>query len=417
MKLNKTFGRIATTLVATAMLASVAAVPAFAVETSDVTIPANGYVDQTENTDINSFSFKKVLEWPADVEKPQVQFNFELKGVNPVTGEIAEKEGKKANVVQGIGDTITANVIIGDAADGAVTENTYNEGENDEFKTKQVTDDVKVTISGINFLEPGVYKYELTEKEPTNANVSISDFTTSKIARTVYLYVERVNDNIVVTGVTLFDGQVTYDDEKDQLVVPGKTDSILNYYLLEGDPDNPDPDNPPSVKANEIAISKTVAGEMGNQTERFNFDVKITDYATGKTYNAVYETTNDGSTWTPDKTRPAVTFNADNDYQVAVQLAHHERLRITGFSNGEKCTVDEADYSTTEGYTTSVAGGAITADGDTATFSGSNLTIDYTNTRNAVSPTGLIMDIAPYVLLVVVAAAGCFVFLRKRRED
>lgn len=44
-------------------------------------------------------------------------------------------------------------------------------------------------------------------------------------------------------------------------------------------------------------------------------------------------------------------------------------------------------------------------------------TIAYTNNREAVSPTGLIMDIAPYVLLVAVAAAGCFVFLRKRRED
>ena len=43
--------------------------------------------------------------------------------------------------------------------------------------------------------------------------------------------------------------------------------------------------------------------------------------------------------------------------------------------------------------------------------------MNYTNTREAVSPTGLIMDIAPYALLVVVAAAGCFVFLRKRRED
>ena len=43
--------------------------------------------------------------------------------------------------------------------------------------------------------------------------------------------------------------------------------------------------------------------------------------------------------------------------------------------------------------------------------------VTVTNDRDAVSPTGLIMDIAPYVLLVVVAAAGCFVFLRKRRED
>ena len=43
--------------------------------------------------------------------------------------------------------------------------------------------------------------------------------------------------------------------------------------------------------------------------------------------------------------------------------------------------------------------------------------VAYTNTRNAVSPTGLAMNVAPYALLVVVAAAGCFVFLRKRRED
>ena len=39
------------------------------------------------------------------------------------------------------------------------------------------------------------------------------------------------------------------------------------------------------------------------------------------------------------------------------------------------------------------------------------------NTRDAVSSTGIVMNVASYVLLVVVAAAGCFVFLRKRRED
>ena len=42
---------------------------------------------------------------------------------------------------------------------------------------------------------------------------------------------------------------------------------------------------------------------------------------------------------------------------------------------------------------------------------------EFTNNREAVSPTGIVMNVAPYVLLVVVAAAGCFVFLRKRRED
>ncbi len=41
----------------------------------------------------------------------------------------------------------------------------------------------------------------------------------------------------------------------------------------------------------------------------------------------------------------------------------------------------------------------------------------YTNRRDSVAPTGVIMIVAPYVLMVVIAAAGCFVFLRKRRDD
>ena len=40
-----------------------------------------------------------------------------------------------------------------------------------------------------------------------------------------------------------------------------------------------------------------------------------------------------------------------------------------------------------------------------------------TNTRSTTTPTGIVMNVAPYALLVVVAVAGCFVFLRKRNED
>ena len=45
------------------------------------------------------------------------------------------------------------------------------------------------------------------------------------------------------------------------------------------------------------------------------------------------------------------------------------------------------------------------------------INMTFINTRDAVSPTGIVMNVAPYALLVVVAAAGCFVFMRKRRED
>lgn len=43
--------------------------------------------------------------------------------------------------------------------------------------------------------------------------------------------------------------------------------------------------------------------------------------------------------------------------------------------------------------------------------------IEFNNSRNSSTPTGIVMNVAPYALLVVVAVAGCFVFLRKRNED
>ena len=48
---------------------------------------------------------------------------------------------------------------------------------------------------------------------------------------------------------------------------------------------------------------------------------------------------------------------------------------------------------------------------------GQDVNVTITNYMQTVAPTGLAMDIAPYALLIVVAAAGCFVFLRKRNED
>ena len=105
MKLNKTFGRIATTLVATAMLASVAVVPAMAEpEKVNGAITSDGYYDDTTDAGIDTFSFTKELEMPVDVDEPTVTFNFTLSPDNPVGNEIASDEQQKsADVKAGLG--------------------------------------------------------------------------------------------------------------------------------------------------------------------------------------------------------------------------------------------------------------------------------------------------------------------------
>lgn len=77
---------------------------------------------------------------------------------------------------------------------------------------------------------------------------------------------------------------------------------------------------------------------------------------------------------------------------------------------------------TNEDYTPSINNDGVTVDGATAT---GDMTIDktsaaktvaYTNERNASTPGGVIMTIAPYALMVVLAGAFAVVFLTRRNR-
>lgn len=278
-------------------------------------------------------------------------------------------------------------------------------------------------MKSIEFKEPGVYKYKLVETDPTTAATDktvLDDITKSDVTRTVYLYVERQSGKCVVTGVTLYNGEVTL--KGGEFTNPTKTSSILDYYMLEGDPDEPDPEKPPVAVANDLTVTKNVAGEMGNKSEPFAFDITVGTQGSGKIYK--YTITKDGKTGTTQ------TVNAGTKIP-DVSLEDGDSIKITGISASDTFTVTETAAANNgeknaAGYTTKYSMTGNNQDTNKNTVTGSlakqdekpvSTTITFTNTRNAVSPTGIVMNVAPYVLLVVVAAAGCFVFLRKRRED
>lgn len=222
-----------------------------------------------------------------------------------------------------------------------------------------------------------------------------------------------------------------------------------------GDPDDNDPDDPVPVDHNAYVVKK-VDGAMGNYNDDFEFTVTLTTQKRNKNYKAYLEkldeTTNEWEQITGEGiTNPiTITANAEvtagtsTEYQgtATINLSHNERLRIAGVSAtagegadnvpADTYAAKEKDYKDT-GYTTKIDRPGTMTDVTTATngyYDSESMTFTkdasgakdtnvatFTNTRNAVSPTGLAMNVAPYALLVVVAAGACFVFLRKRRED
>ena len=436
MKLRKNLGRLATAFVATAMLASLSAVPASAADAEN-TVPTTPVKqpqiqEPSEDTEtLASISIEKELTKPENVYSPNVSFEFEVK---PSTAE-SNLEGKliEGEKAMGIMDnTLVEMEVYHGVTGGITTDNTYTgkvdftPASSDIGKTV-LTETAGFKVNPSAFPHAGVYKYVVTEKQQPEGNNNYEGVNNDTTTRVLYIYVAENSDAqedespMNVIGAVLASENGTRKD---------KTDRFTNTYLK-----NPDETD----MSNELFVSKTVSGDMGNKEKQFAFTITI-EGATGEKYYAVYETKNAEGNWVTDTSKDGQTvtngaFTINTNSSTTFTLAHDERLHIYGLSDTDKYTIIETDAEQDE-YTTSVTGYVNNDDTYSETFvidkentgydkvvgtvnpeAEQIKTIAYTNTRNAVSPTGIVMNVAPYALLVVVAAGACFVFLRKRRED
>lgn len=399
MKLSKNLGRIATTFLATAMLAAFAAVPASAdTLTSGVAGSGNG------ESVITSLDFKSNLKLPSNVSVPNATFTYTLTGATVADGGEnvpIGATGKNVEVKPGTG-TITGT--ISDTAEFSSEDVSSGNGD-----VHNVEESVSIPLttaptegSVLSFSEVGVYKYKLTQ---SLASASSVDFKlTAKTDRLVYLYVARIGSEYKVTGVVMVD-DTTYSSTKSSGV-------FTNYYLLEGDPDNPD--DKPTVVQNNLTVTNTVSGAMGDKSEPFTFNISIENSAdANKKYSyIVTKTTGD---------QPTQTMGVGDANKISgLELTNGESITIYGLTTADTFTVTQTDAGR-DGYTTKIDGtenstitATLTAGSDGKLQS---KTVAFTNERNAIAPTGLVMNVAPYVLLVLVAAGAGYVFLRKREED
>ena len=444
MKLSrKNVGRIATTFLATAMLASLTAVPAMAEDKPIGSGDKMGIVDS--DSDIDAFTMKKNLYKPEKVYAPNLTFEFTVSPTDPIANEVATgttsnnqtvqipvSKGEVGGVVGATTVGTTGKAVFSPEKDYNATDNVENDG---GIGQELISENVTFTVDNTKFTHAGVYKYTITETKFDPAAVGYDEFEDIKFdtvsTRILYVYVEENADNdegadpYIVTGIVMKNG-----DKKD--------DGFDNGYFK--DPDETD------ETPHELFVQKEVTGAMGNKSEEFAFTIKI-DGAEGEKYYAVVEELGANGAWTETTTIYTIT---SDDAAMPFTLKHNQRLHVYGLSDTDTYTVVE---KTATGYVTTVNGyivetsevGKLTpnpsGDGytntgltsispDSNTFEGTlghtqannapeikDVTVLYENNREAVSPTGIVTNVAPYALLVVIAAAGCFVFLRKRDED
>ena len=398
MKLNKTIGRVATTLVATAMLASVAVVPAFAAD--DGVWGGIGTDDQANGTILNnSIELSKKLTKPTGVPTPNVTFTV---NVNPVDEENLDGEKVDNIPVQAGPD---GSVTISNSDNSFAFEYDVNDIQETSVDPVNGTDGDKTVTVQFNmgiFSAPGIYKYDVSETQVVDEDDTDEGYTTDSAF--MYVYVVESGDTYAVENVVL-----THTNTE-----TGKIANLTNTYGTSTGTDD---------DVHIVDLTKKVEGNQGQTGKEFAMEIKIDPSNSGDNFRVVYGHF-DEDKWVDDSTPAEIILNADNAYTTTVNLANGEYVRIYGLTDSDEYTITETDYSD-DGYTqyankdyengdtyVNAELGRVIKDKTTE-----DTTVAFHNLRQSSTPTGIVMNVAPYALLVVVAAAGCFVFLRKRRED
>lgn len=174
--------------------------------------------------------------------------------------------------------------------------------------------------------------------------------------------------------------------------------ATLQYSITEAS--NPDINiiNTYTPKVCNLTISKTVSGNMGDQSKEFAFTAALS----GEGYSF------DGVTYSIDG---GEAQSAGTGTECTFNLKHGQTVTFTGLPIGAIFTVTETSYS---GYVTTVDG--VTGNSKEITLAETNNNIAFVNTKDVTIDTGILLDTLPYILILGVVAVGAVLLIKKRRN-
>ena len=436
MKIRRLFAGMAAAALAAAMMAA----PVSAATST----PGTGF-DYTAAHG-NTHDFTKYLVMDSANACPAVTFGYEIRSGAAAS---ADDTGNTIEVYAGVGSpTITnANFTAGQETTAGATDDGItgtNGGGSDAEKYAQST--FTVDFSNVDFTEPGIYRYIITEK--TNEFPTGFTALNTNTSRTLDVFVEdNGSKTLSVTQYILYDSIIeapftknsgtTIDNEKDGNRVTDnakKTDGFVNKY-----------------STNSLTFSKAVTGNQASRDKYFKFTVTVSNaqgavlnvIGAGETFEAAptktdatkYSTDVMASNTVTDEvagfTGTQVIVPNGGTYTHDFYLQDGQSVQISGIPAGAGYSITEAneDYKpslaitgdTQTCDTANDSGSAIETGDDkntyTDTYLKSDTTAAFTNDRTGTVPTGVILSIAAPCVIGVAVISGLVIMNIKKKKD
>lgn len=413
------------------MTALMAATAFAGVGTPVLAAAGTNYGTTIEGTKTTTFDKFLVMDKQANV--PNAKFTYTVTAGNAKAYDVA---GKKFQVLAGVdADKITmagvgaadaaANSIVFKQGDGSDTHDTTKDEyvkNIDAAKQKYALKTATLDFSKVQFTEPGVYRYIITESGTNQGITNDADIT-----RVLDVYVNDASADVdgAFTKKLTIAGYVLHSNENDEPdVAAGENFGSTGTYT-----DKKSQGFTNSYDTSDLTLRKQVTGNQSSRDKYFEFtlniaaaqpntkyDVVIDDAdATSKTNAATIEAnagkTNVTSITTDGDGKATQKFYLQHGQQVTVQgLAKDTTYAVTENTEDYKSTANTKDAPVVD---TKADTEAAPVDG---TIVSTDLTTGFLNTRDGVIPTGVIMAVAPFAVVTILGGAGIVTMVMKKNK-
>ena len=388
--------------------------------------------------------FNKYLIMDVDDPVPNATFSFTVApgtALEPTT----DPDPETMEVLAGVGTPTVSNVTFAPGDATATSAGTYVDvartaasraagldattGVQLETGEKFATKEATVDFSNVEFDEPGIYRYIITETASA-ANTAAGIMQDNDVDRVLDVYVVdkgdgtlEVSSYVMHTDASAVARNTTNGSGVDTL--SDKTDGFTNEY-----------------SSKDLVIKKEVTGNQASRDKWFEFTVTLTGVNDDDNYvisigdDGVASTTDGNADATTGTTSATITANQNKTNPtsatgeqlkagVKFYLQHGQSIAIRGLAPNVTYTVteDAEDYKSikADDYTDTlkVAGYEDATSGTIGAIAGNKKAVmtSFLNQREGVIPTGIILSAAGLIIVAIIVVAGIIFFgARSRRK-
>ena len=282
----------------------------------------------------------------------------------------------------------------------------------------------KITVDESKFGDLGYYEYNMEEVDNEYEGIY---FTKSKFKIYVLKYLNENNKPEFITKVVRVqkangDADNTkvegVDNNYGREIPPNDTPDIPPYTPPETPPGETPPENPYDT-THEVTVRKRILGKVANHSEKFEFYVTVVPGdRKGQKGAELYNVEPEGDV----NLNGIKAFTASSE-STKIVVGDNGGFTITGLTKGDKVFVREGanTYVMTAGAVAEKESyiKELKVEGLTASFNAvkDDAEVDIKNTKDVATPTGIVMNVAPYAMMLAVAGGLGVVFMNRKKEE